>query len=40
MGEHKSQLLWFRYLYLIFSRYIMINTLEEMSLMDIELDVD
>lgn len=27
MQQHKSQLVWFRYLYLAFSRYIIINTL-------------
>ena len=27
MRQHKSQLLWFRYLYLAFSRYLLINTL-------------
>ena len=32
MREHKSQLVWFRYLYLIFSRYIVVNTLKRISL--------
>lgn len=29
---HKSQLVWFRYLYLIFSRYVIINTLKRLSI--------
>lgn len=28
MWAHRSQMLWFRYLYMIFSRYILINTLK------------
>ncbi|KAJ5066687.1 n-acetylglucosaminyl-phosphatidylinositol de-n-acetylase [Anaeramoeba ignava] len=28
MLQHKSQLVWFRYLYVIFSRYMFLNTLE------------
>jgi N-acetylglucosaminylphosphatidylinositol deacetylase len=32
MGCHKSQLLWFRYLYIIFSRYIIINSLKRIPL--------
>ncbi|KAK9874450.1 hypothetical protein WA026_002789 [Henosepilachna vigintioctopunctata] len=39
MAQHKSQLLWFRKIYLIFSRYIVINTLQEMNTSDIELDL-
>jgi len=31
MLEHKSQLLWFRYIYLVFSRYMYINEWEELS---------
>ncbi|KAL9980968.1 hypothetical protein ACROYT_G009617 [Oculina patagonica] len=31
MYAHRSQLLWFRKLYIIFSRYMMINTLEELK---------
>lgn len=30
MKEHRSQMLWFRYLYSIFSRYMIINTLHEL----------
>jgi N-acetylglucosaminylphosphatidylinositol deacetylase len=32
MREHKSQLVWFRYLYIIFSRYILVNTFKRISL--------
>ncbi|KAI6178697.1 N-acetylglucosaminylphosphatidylinositol deacetylase [Aphelenchoides besseyi] len=32
MRKHRSQLVWFRYLYMIFSRYVMINTLKRISL--------
>ncbi|XP_044764072.1 N-acetylglucosaminyl-phosphatidylinositol de-N-acetylase [Coccinella septempunctata] len=39
MSEHKSQMVWFRRLYLIFSRYVVINTLQEMNPSDIELDL-
>jgi N-acetylglucosaminylphosphatidylinositol deacetylase len=31
MMKHRSQLLWFRYLYLLFSRYIWINDLQKIS---------
>lgn len=31
MRAHKSQLVWFRYLYLIFSRYVTINTLKRIT---------
>jgi len=31
MLEHKTQLLWFRYIYLVFSRYMYINEWEELS---------
>ena len=30
MFQHRSQLMWFRYLYLLFSRYMFMNTLEVM----------
>jgi len=39
MRQHKSQLLWFRKLYIIFSRYMVINTLREVNVSDIELDM-
>lgn len=32
MREHKTQLVWFRYLYLLFSRYIVLNTFKRISL--------
>lgn len=32
MRAHRSQLLWFRYLYVFFSRYMLINTLKELKL--------
>lgn len=31
MFKHKTQLMWFRYLYLMFSRYMFMNTLEVMQ---------
>lgn len=39
MRQHKSQMLWFRKLYIIFSRYMVINTLREVNVSDIELDM-
>lgn len=39
MRQHKSQMLWFRKLYIIFSRYMMINTLREINVSDIELEM-
>lgn len=39
MCQHKSQMLWFRKLYIIFSRYMVINTLREVNVSDIELDM-
>lgn len=39
MKQHKSQMLWFRWLYIIFSRYIFINSLREMNLSDVELEM-
>lgn len=38
MTAHKSQYVWFRKLYMIFSRYTFINTLHEVSVVDLELD--
>jgi len=32
MREHKTQMVWFRYLYLFFSRYVMMNTLKRIAL--------
>lgn len=40
MHAHASQLVWFRSLYLIFSRYIFINTLREIEILDLELDLE
>lgn len=31
MLQHRSQLIWFRYLYIIFSRYIFINTYKKLN---------
>lgn len=39
MRQHKSQMLWFRQLYITFSRYMVINTLREVNVSDIELDM-
>ncbi|XP_058794875.1 N-acetylglucosaminyl-phosphatidylinositol de-N-acetylase [Phymastichus coffea] len=39
MKEHKSQYVWFRKLYMIFSRYTLINTLQEVNILDLELDL-
>ncbi|KAK2581921.1 hypothetical protein KPH14_002376 [Odynerus spinipes] len=38
MKAHKSQYVWFRKIYMIFSRYTFINTLQEVSALDLELD--
>ncbi|XP_068623318.1 N-acetylglucosaminyl-phosphatidylinositol de-N-acetylase [Battus philenor] len=40
MKQHKSQMVWFRYLYVIFSRYMVINTLRKINLADIELELE
>lgn len=39
MRQHKSQMVWFRKLYIIFSRYMVMNTLREVNVSDIELDM-
>lgn len=39
MRQHKSQMLWFRQLYIMFSRYMVMNTLREVNISDIELDM-
>lgn len=39
MKQHQSQMVWFRRLYIIFSRYMVINSLREMNLSDIELEM-
>ncbi|CAH0713708.1 unnamed protein product, partial [Brenthis ino] len=40
MKQHKSQMVWFRYLYIMFSRYMIINTLRKINLADIELELE
>ncbi|KAJ3652086.1 hypothetical protein Zmor_018082 [Zophobas morio] len=40
MRQHESQLVWFRRLYMLFSRYMLINSLQLMELSDIELDLE
>lgn len=40
MKQHQSQLVWFRRLYMLFSRYMLINSLQQMELSDIELDLE
>ena len=39
MHAHYSQMVWFRRLYIIFSRYMVINTLREIQLSDAELEM-
>lgn len=39
MYAHQSQMIWFRRLYIYFSRYMVINTLREMQLSDAELEM-
>lgn len=39
MAQHQSQMVWFRRLYVRFSRYMLINTLREMSISDVELEM-
>ncbi|XP_043289789.1 N-acetylglucosaminyl-phosphatidylinositol de-N-acetylase [Venturia canescens] len=39
MAAHRSQYVWFRKLYMIFSRYTFINTLQEVNALDLELDL-
>lgn len=38
MAAHKSQYVWFRKLFMLFSRYTLINTLQEVNAIDLELD--
>lgn len=40
MQQHKSQFLWFRRLYIMFSRYMVINTFHEMDVADLQLELD
>lgn len=39
MREHYSQMKWFRWLYIYFSRYMFINSLREVNLSDVELEM-
>lgn len=39
MWSHRSQMVWFRRLYIIFSRYMFINTLREVQISDAELEI-
>jgi len=39
MKKHKSQMKWFRWLYIYFSRYMYINSLREINLSDVELEM-
>lgn len=39
MQAHRSQMVWFRRLYIIFSRYMIINTLREIQISDAELEM-
>ncbi|XP_046387041.1 N-acetylglucosaminyl-phosphatidylinositol de-N-acetylase [Ischnura elegans] len=39
MKAHKSQYVWYRKLFVTFSRYVIINTLKEIEIVDLELDL-
>lgn len=39
MAHHRSQMVWFRRLYVLCSRYMIINSWREMSVSDVELDL-
>lgn len=39
MKAHKSQYVWFRKLYMTFSRYTLLNTFHELTALDLELDL-
>lgn len=39
LRKHTSQMVWYRKMYMHFSRYLLINTLQQMNLVDIELDL-
>lgn len=39
MRQHRSQMVWFRWLYIYFSRYMLINSLREINVSDIELEM-
>ncbi|XP_069684023.1 N-acetylglucosaminyl-phosphatidylinositol de-N-acetylase [Periplaneta americana] len=40
MAAHKSQYVWFRKLYMNFSRYAIVNTFKEIEILDLELDLE
>jgi len=40
MAAHRSQYVWFRKLYMNFSRYAVINTFKEIEILDLELDLE
>ena len=40
MEAHKTQYVWFRKLYMFFSRYIFVNTLKEVDVLDLELEYE
>jgi N-acetylglucosaminylphosphatidylinositol deacetylase len=39
MKAHTTQMVWFRRLYLLFSRYLLVNTLQPMEQDGLELDL-
>ncbi|XP_005178211.1 N-acetylglucosaminyl-phosphatidylinositol de-N-acetylase [Musca domestica] len=39
MKKHQSQMKWFRWLYIFFSRYMFINSIREVNLTDVELEM-
>ncbi|EDX12272.1 N-acetylglucosaminyl-phosphatidylinositol de-N-acetylase [Drosophila simulans] len=39
MMEHQSQMRWFRWLYIYFSRYMFINSMRQINLSDVELEM-
>jgi len=40
MAAHHSQYVWFRKLYMNFSRYAVVNTFKEIEILDLELDLE
>jgi len=39
MKEHQSQMRWFRWLYIYTSRYMFINSMRQINLSDVELEM-
>ncbi|KFB40798.1 AGAP001955-PA-like protein [Anopheles sinensis] len=39
MRLHNSQMVWFRKLYIVFSRYMVINSLREINKSDVEFEI-